>query len=277
MGGFCAQLFFHLFVCPGPAGGCQTVGRVPPGAAVSSNISKQHRRVLSTSRCIARGGRLVGCTGRAGAAETGEKPAPASSPGRAPACRLARAQPTQRDCPGRGAPRRRAAAARAVDRAPGARPSGGRRFVWLARCLLAHAVLIAALTLPARFSAAAPHQFTSADGGYSVTFPAAPQEQMNEDERARTVLNALNYDNGYFAVVHVDARPQAQRRARGKHHQVHRPVERAGSAAQEEEGRPPRGATNCRPRSSPSKARSWSARGSSSSPAGAPTWSRRSR
>ena len=180
------------------------VGRVPPGAAVSSNISKQHRRVLSTSRCIARGGRLVGCTGRAGAAETGEKPAPASSPGRAPACRLARAQPTQRDCPGRGAPRRRAAAARAVDRAPGARPSGGRRFVWLARCLLAHAVLIAALTLPARFSAAAPHQFTSADGGYSVTFPAAPQEQMNEDERARTVLNALNYDNGYFAVVHVD-------------------------------------------------------------------------
>ena len=71
------------------------------------------------------------------------------------------------------------------------------------RCLLspiaALLVLIAALA-----AAAAPYKFTSAEGGYSVSFPAAPQEQVNEDNNARTVLNALNHDNGYFAVVHVD-------------------------------------------------------------------------
>jgi hypothetical protein len=71
------------------------------------------------------------------------------------------------------------------------------------RCLLSPIatllVLIAALA-----AAAAPYKFTSAEGGYSVSFPAAPQEQVNEDNNARTVLNALNYDNGYYAVVHVD-------------------------------------------------------------------------
>jgi hypothetical protein len=71
------------------------------------------------------------------------------------------------------------------------------------RCLLppiaALLVFVAALA-----AAATPYKFTSAEGGYSVSFPAAPQEQVNEDNNARTVLNALNYDNGYFAVVHVD-------------------------------------------------------------------------
>jgi hypothetical protein len=71
------------------------------------------------------------------------------------------------------------------------------------RCLLppiaALLVLIAALA-----AVAAPYKFTSAEAGYSVSFPAAPREQVNEDTNARTVLNALNYDNGYFAVVHVD-------------------------------------------------------------------------
>ena len=71
------------------------------------------------------------------------------------------------------------------------------------RCLLtpiaALLVLIAALA-----AAAASYKFTSAEGGYSVSFPAAPREQVNEDNNARTVLNALNYDNGYYAVVHVD-------------------------------------------------------------------------
>ena len=63
------------------------------------------------------------------------------------------------------------------------------------RCLLspiaALLVLIAALA-----AAAAPYKFASGEGGYSVSFPAAPQEQVNEDNNARTVLNALNYDNG---------------------------------------------------------------------------------
>jgi hypothetical protein len=68
------------------------------------------------------------------------------------------------------------------------------------RCLLPP---IAALVFAAA-AAAAPYRFTSAEGGYSVSFPAAPQEQVNEDNNARTVLNALNYDNGYYAVVHVD-------------------------------------------------------------------------
>ena len=72
------------------------------------------------------------------------------------------------------------------------------------RRLLAHVLLIAALILPARIAPAAPYQFTSADGGYSIAFPAGPQEQVNEDDKARTVLNALNHDNGYYAVVHVD-------------------------------------------------------------------------
>ncbi len=51
---------------------------------------------------------------------------------------------------------------------------------------------------------AAPHQFSSSDGGYAVTFPAMPQEQVTQENNARTVLNALNHDNGYYAVVHVD-------------------------------------------------------------------------
>jgi hypothetical protein len=69
------------------------------------------------------------------------------------------------------------------------------------RCLLPQ---IALLLIAALTAAAVPYKFTSAEGGYSVSFPAAPQEQVNEDNNARTVLNALNYDHGYYAVVHVD-------------------------------------------------------------------------
>jgi len=62
-----------------------------------------------------------------------------------------------------------------------------------------------AVTLAAVWpAAAAPYQFTSAEGSYSLAFPAGPQEEINESETARSVLNALNHDNGYFAVVHVD-------------------------------------------------------------------------
>jgi hypothetical protein len=71
----------------------------------------------------------------------------------------------------------------------------------LLRCLGSIA-LIAALVLVTRPAAAYP--FTSTEGGYSVSFPAAPQEQVNEDATARTVHNALNYDNAYYAVIHVD-------------------------------------------------------------------------
>jgi hypothetical protein len=51
--------------------------------------------------------------------------------------------------------------------------------------------------------AAAPYQFTSDDAGYSITFPAQPQEVVTEENNARTVLNAVNHDEGYYAVVHV--------------------------------------------------------------------------
>lgn len=53
-------------------------------------------------------------------------------------------------------------------------------------------------------ASAAPYQFSSADGGYSVTFPSLPEEQITNEGNARTVLNALNHDNAYYAVVHVD-------------------------------------------------------------------------
>ena len=82
-------------------------------------------------------------------------------------------------------------------------PDPAKRAAMEKRCLLspiaALLVLIAALA-----AAAAPYKFASAEGGYSVSFPAAPQEQVNEDDNARTVLNALNHDHGYYAVVHVD-------------------------------------------------------------------------
>ncbi len=92
--------------------------------------------------------------------------------------------------------------------APGAsRPRRRRAAAQLGCRLLAAALLIVALVLPvrgARAARATPYQLTSVDGGYSITFPTGPQEQINEDANARTVLNALNYDNGYYAVVHVD-------------------------------------------------------------------------
>jgi hypothetical protein len=93
----------------------------------------------------------------------------------------------------------------AAPTAPSARPlQACCKFVLRVQRMLAPAVLIAALVLLAPSPQAAPYHFTSVDGGYSVTFPAGPQEQVNEDEHARTVLNALNFDNGYFAVIHVD-------------------------------------------------------------------------
>jgi hypothetical protein len=66
-------------------------------------------------------------------------------------------------------------------------------FAWAMAMLVAAPVVMAAS-----------HQFSSVEGGYSVTFPAMPQEQVSEEDNARTVLNALNHDNGYYAVVHVD-------------------------------------------------------------------------
>ena len=64
--------------------------------------------------------------------------------------------------------------------------------------------LVAAALFATCSLAAAPYRFTSTEGGYSIAFPAAPQEQIDEDTNARKVLNALNHDNGYYAVVHVD-------------------------------------------------------------------------
>jgi hypothetical protein len=64
--------------------------------------------------------------------------------------------------------------------------------------------MMAALAVAASPLMAAPHQFSSSDGGYAVTFPAAPKEEITQEDNARTVLNALNHDNGYYAVVHVD-------------------------------------------------------------------------
>lgn len=64
--------------------------------------------------------------------------------------------------------------------------------------------LVAAALLATSNVAAALYRFTSAEGGYSVVFAAAPVEQIDEDNNARKVLNALNHDNGYYAVVHVD-------------------------------------------------------------------------
>jgi hypothetical protein len=84
-----------------------------------------------------------------------------------------------------------------------AAPTAGRLAWRLLGAGLRILALVLALVLPLP-ALAAPYQLTSADGGYSITFPAGPQEQVNEDANARTVLNALNYDNGYYAVVHVD-------------------------------------------------------------------------
>lgn len=60
------------------------------------------------------------------------------------------------------------------------------------------------LFLAASPVAAAPYQFMSEEAGYSITFPAQPQEQVTQENNARTVLNAINHDEGYYAVVHVD-------------------------------------------------------------------------
>jgi hypothetical protein len=95
-------------------------------------------------------------------------------------------------------PRRRAwAAGRIIGRLVAAR---------LAACVpaLVPALVLVPLVLAPRPLAAAPYQFTASDGSYSVSFPMAPQEQVNEDEAARWVSNAVNHDNGYYAVVHVD-------------------------------------------------------------------------
>lgn len=51
---------------------------------------------------------------------------------------------------------------------------------------------------------AATYQLTSDEAGYSITFPAKPQEEITQENNARTVLNALDHDNGYYAIVHVD-------------------------------------------------------------------------
>lgn len=51
---------------------------------------------------------------------------------------------------------------------------------------------------------AAPYQFTSDEAGYAITFPAQPKEDVTNESNVRTVLNALNHDEAYFAVVHVD-------------------------------------------------------------------------
>ena len=50
----------------------------------------------------------------------------------------------------------------------------------------------------------APYQFTSEEAGYSITFPAQPKQETAEESNARTVLNAVNHDEAYYAVVHVD-------------------------------------------------------------------------
>jgi hypothetical protein len=70
--------------------------------------------------------------------------------------------------------------------------------------VLVPVLALVSLALAPQPLAAAPYQFTASDGSYSVSFPAAPQEQVNEDEAARWVSNAVNHDNGYYAVVHVD-------------------------------------------------------------------------
>src|SRR5262245_3667432 len=61
-----------------------------------------------------------------------------------------------------------------------------------------------ALLLAASQAVAKPYQFTSEEAGYSITFPAQPQEEASQENNARTVLNAVNHDEGYYAVVHVD-------------------------------------------------------------------------
>jgi hypothetical protein len=60
------------------------------------------------------------------------------------------------------------------------------------------------LLLAATPIVAAPYQFTSDEAGYSITFPAQPKEEATNENNARTVLNAVNHDEGYYAVVHVD-------------------------------------------------------------------------
>ena len=80
-----------------------------------------------------------------------------------------------------------------------ARGLGMNRFRVLVRLGLHAAALLATCNV-----AVAVYRFTSVEGGYSVAFPAAPQEQIDEDANARKVLSALNHDNGYYAVVHVD-------------------------------------------------------------------------
>jgi hypothetical protein len=70
--------------------------------------------------------------------------------------------------------------------------------------LVSAALVLVPLALAPQPLAAAPYQFTATDGSYAVSFPAPPQEQVNEDEAARWVSNAVNHDNGYYAVVHVD-------------------------------------------------------------------------
>ncbi len=52
--------------------------------------------------------------------------------------------------------------------------------------------------------AAAPYKFTSDEAGYSITFPEQPQQEVSEENNAHTVLNAVNHDEGYYAVVHVE-------------------------------------------------------------------------
>ena len=70
----------------------------------------------------------------------------------------------------------------------------------------AHYALAIGLTLllAASQAIAKPFQFSSEEAGYSISFPAQPQEETSQENNARTVLNAINHDEGYYAVVHVD-------------------------------------------------------------------------
>jgi hypothetical protein len=80
------------------------------------------------------------------------------------------------------------------------------RPVWGPAMHIAHYALAIGLALLAAVpqAVAKPFQFTSEEAGYSITFPAQPQQEKSQENNARTVLNAVNHDEGYYAVVHVD-------------------------------------------------------------------------
>ena len=70
-----------------------------------------------------------------------------------------------------------------------------------ARCVPL-AILAAVLLLPGGASAQAP--FTSAEGGYTISFPAAPKETVETKPEGKISSYIVRHDNGVYGTSHAE-------------------------------------------------------------------------